>query len=483
MEEKHRRKILSSYREFISEFSMEPLPARHHEFLIDKLQAVADGKINRLMVFMPPGAAKSYYANVMFSAWYVGAFPGKKLITTSFNSTVAEKWGRKVRSVVREADYERVFGARLSKDSSAAGRWELSNGSEYYAAGMMAGITSYRADLAVIDDPVAGRDEAESETLREKLKEAYLGDLWTRLKPGAAVVLIMTRWHEDDLAGWLLERAKNGGEQWEVVSLPMLAEENDPLGREYGAPLWPEWFTPEMVAEAKTDTRRWTSLYQQRPAPEDGDFFKKEWFRYYTTPPKELRVYGTSDYATKDGQGDYTVHAVWGIDPDSNIYLLDLWRGQTNSLVWVEQLLALAKQWKPLEWGEESGQIVNSVGPLIERRQRETGTMFYRNQYPSTANKSVRAQAIRGYMAMGKVYFPKGADFLSDFESELLVFPGGKNDDQVDALSLVGRMLSTLIKADKMPQHKQKNITDMPTISQMAEEHDRYMRKLSEEDY
>lgn len=421
---------------------------------------------------MPPGAAKSFYANVNFAAWYVGAFPGKKLITASFAQEVADKWGRRVRAKVREEKYNETFAAELSKESQAVGRWELTNGSEYYAVGVGGSVTSFRADLGIIDDPVKGREEAESETIRQKTWDWYKDDFWTRLKPGAGVVMIMTRWHELDLAGMLLDDMEAGGEKWEVVNIPMEAEENDPLGREIGEPLWSDWFTPEMVAEAKRDTRRWTSLYQQRPAPEEGDYFKKEWFRYYVTPPEHLQIYGTSDYATKEGKGDYTVHAIWGVDPDTNIYLLDLWRGQTDSLVWVDQLLSLAKQYKPLEWGEESGQIINSVGPLIDRKQRESNNYFYRKQYPSKADKSQRAQAIRGYMAMGKVYFPKGADFIADFESELLSFPAGRHDDQVDALSLIGVMLARLIDGEKPDMKKKQPITAMPTLKEITDEMD-----------
>lgn len=467
-----RQELRKSYRQFISEFSYEPEPARHHEHLIEKLQAVADGKIPRLMVFMPPGSAKSYYANVMFSAWYSGAHKGKKLITASYAQEVADKWGRRVRGLVRGTDYGETFGAHLSGESSAAGRWELTNGSEYYAVGVGGSVTSFRADLGVIDDPVKGREEADSETIREKTWDWYRDDFWTRLKPNASVVLIMTRWHEDDLAGRLLEDMKNGGEQWEVVSLPMLAESaDDALGREINEPLWPEWFTTEMVSEARRDSRRWTSLYQQRPAPEDGDFFRREWIKWYDEKPQHMRIYGASDYAVTEGDGDWTVHLVVGVDEHRHIYLLDLWRGQTDSLAWAESFISLVHQWKPIEWAEEAGQINKSMKPILDRLQIERNAPCYRKAWPSMHDKAARAQSIRGMMALGQVYFPKDAPWVSDFISELMTFPAGKHDDQVDTFSLIGRMLSHLAAADvpkpeEPPQYGAKTFNDLLAISQ-----------------
>lgn len=429
------------------------------------------------MVFMPPGAAKSFYANVMFSAWYVGKYPSKKLITASYGQEVADKWGRRVRSIVKEPDYLDVFGTQLKQESQAAGRWELTNNSEYYAVGVGGATTSYRADLAIIDDPVKGREDADSETMRNKTREWYKSDLWTRLKPNAAIIIIMTRWNEDDLAGWLLEEMERGGEKWEVISLPMLAEENDPMGRAIGEPLWPEWFTDEMIEQARRDARTWSALYQQRPAPEEGSFFRKDWFKYYDKLPDNLRIYGASDYAVTSNGGDYTVHLVAGVDENDDIYVMDVWREQADSMTWVERFISLVKQHKPLEWAEENGQIIKSLAPLIDKRQREEKAFCYRKQFASTSDKSTRAQAIRGRMAMGKVKFPRYAPWLAEFESELLTFPAGKHDDQVDALSLLGRMLAEMIAAAPRPIKKEIKInTALPNLGQMTREFDERMQ-------
>lgn len=467
------KQIRASFHRFIESFSQEPEPAEHHRLLAEKLEAVERGDIKRLMVFMPPGAAKSTYANVLFSAWYLGKNPGKKLITASYSQEVADKWGRKVRGIAKNEDYAVAFQTVLSSESQAAGRWSLRSDSEYYAVGVGGSVTSFRADLGIIDDPVKGREEADSETIRKKTIEWYQSDFWTRLKPDAAVVLIMTRWHEEDLAGFLLEEMRTGGEQWDVLSLPMIAEENDPLGREKGEQLWPEWFTPEMITQAKRNPRNWAALYQQRPAPEEGDFFRAEWFHWYGKPPKHLKYYGASDYAVTADGGDYTVHGVIGVDPDDNIYLIDWWRGQTTSDIWAETLLDMIGRWKPLKWAEERGQIIKSMGPFIDKRMRERKIYCLREQMTSASDKATRAQSIRARMSMGMVYFPKDAPWMQELMREMLTFPSAKHDDQVDVMGMFGRMLDTMVAGKVPPRAKKPDLKSMPTLKQITDELDR----------
>tara|TARA_S200002703_G_C3801784_1_gene247841 strand:- start:3915 stop:5252 length:1338 start_codon:yes stop_codon:yes gene_type:complete len=413
------------------------------------------------MVFMPPGSAKSTYANMYFAPWYLGYKPKDNLIMASYGQELADKFGRRSRNIVISAEYQRLMGNSLSDDSQAMSRWELVTGGSYYGVGVGGPITGQRGDLAIIDDPVKGRDEAESELIRQRTQEWYRDDLWTRLKPGAAVVLIMTRWHEEDLAGWLLEEAENGGEQWEILSLPMVSEENDPLGRNPGERLWGDWFTDEMVIEARRDARRWSALYQQRPAPEEGDYFKADWFKSYETLPSRqtLQVYGASDYAVTEGGGDWTVHVVVGIDPNDNLYVLDLWRGQTASDEWIESFCDLVEQWKPLGWAEETGQIRSGVGPFLTRRMVERKAWTARERFPTRGDKAIRAQSIRGRMAMKGLYLPTGAPWVAELRRECLTFPAGKHDDQVDALGLLGQLLDKMVSG-KRPKAKDKTRWD-----------------------
>jgi predicted phage terminase large subunit-like protein len=451
-----REKAISQARVDYSSFLRLLFPhhkhAVHHKIIIDTLQAAVSGNgSRRVMIFLPPGSAKSSYANARFAPWYLGAFPGKSLIVASHTTTLAQKWGWRSRGIAQSPAFRAIFGSGVDKSRQASADWILENGSEYMAFGMNGGATGNRADGIIIDDPVKGVEDADSAVMREKTWEIYITELYTRLKPGGFIVLIMTRWHEDDLAGRLLGAMDKGGEQWEIIKIPAIAEgEGDPLGRPPGEMLWPEWFTPEMFATQQKYPRVWSSLYQQRPAPEEGAYFKREWLKFYKPEekPKALRLYGASDYAVTDNGGDWTVHGVAGVAPGDDIYLLDLWRGQTESLGWVEAFIAMLKQYKPQVWAEESGVILKSMGPIIRKRlQEERIYSTYRKQFASATDKPTRARSLQARMQMGKIYFPEpGPEFpwVEALISELLTFPAGKNDDMVDMLSLFCRMLDTM---------------------------------------
>jgi hypothetical protein len=291
-----RRSIRRSLTEWCRSAGFEP--AAHHRLLLDKLEEVSSGKIDRLAVFMPPGAAKSTYASILYTPWHLAQNPKANVIAASHTAELAEKFGRRVRNLIVE--HSPVLGVGLAPDSQAAGRWETDHGGEYFAAGVGGAIAGRRADLVVIDDPIRSREDADSETVRDKIWDWYKSDLYTRLKPGGRIVLIQTRWHEDDLAGRLLADMAAGGDHWEVISLPALAEADDPLGRTVGQPLWPEW-EDEANLERKrraVGARDWSALYQQRPAPEDGDYFKLEWLKHYDIAPDSIRCGSMADLIT-----------------------------------------------------------------------------------------------------------------------------------------------------------------------------------------
>lgn len=407
---------------------------------------------------MPPGSAKSTYASVLFPPWLL-ANTRTNVLAASHTTELADKWGRRVRNLV--AEHSLTLGIDLAPDNQAAGRWALTNGTEYYAAGVGTGIAGFRAGLGLIDDPIRSRQDADSELIRDRIWDWYINDFRTRLVPGAAEILIQTRWHEDDLAGRALNHSK-----WHVISLPAIAEAGDQLGRAVGEPLWDDgdYGYGDQLRELQRSTpaRTWSALYQQRPAPEEGDYFKNEWLKPYDKAParETLHVYGGSDYAVTQNGGDYTAHAVVGINPDGHMYLLDLWRQQAASDVWVEAFCDLVATWKPIGWAEEEGQIKSGVGPFLERRMRERKTYVAREQFPTRGDKAIRAQSIRGRMALEGLYVPKGATWYPELRSELLSFPAGKHDDQVDALGLVGQLLDRMIAGSKPKQpEKQDNAT------------------------
>jgi predicted phage terminase large subunit-like protein len=430
-------------------------PASHHRLIINRLVRVSRGEFNRLAIFMPPGSAKSTYGSILFPAWYLGQHPTHSILAASHTTELAEKWGRRVRNLLNERGP--VLKLSVSEDNAAAGRWSVKQGGEYYSAGVGVGIAGFRADLAIIDDPVRSREDADSALVRERTWDWFKSDLSTRLKPGGRIVLIQTRWNEDDLAGRVLEEMKKGGDRWEVLSLPAEAEEDDPLDRQPGEFLWDDsyGYGEFLRHEKRTQpARNWSALYQQRPATEGGDYFKAEWLRPYTIhpDPQTLAVYGGSDYAVTSDGGDYTVHIVVGVDADSRVYLLDLWRGQAASDRWIREWCRLVREWKPLDWAEETGQISSGLGPFIEQEARRSRAYVNRQQFPTRADKQVRAQSIRGRMSMDGLYVPTSAPWYADFRAELLSFPAGKHDDQVDALGLVGQLLDVMIEGRLPPK-------------------------------
>jgi predicted phage terminase large subunit-like protein len=464
-----RRSIRRSLTEWCRYCGFEP--AKHHELVIEKLEAVARGDIPRLAIFMPPGSAKSTYASVLFPPWLMANLEGANVLAASHTTELAEKWGRRVRNLISE--HSLVLGVELSADSQAAGRWSLAGGSEYYAAGVGTGIAGFRAKLGVIDDPIRSRQDADSELIRDRTWDWYINDFRTRLVPGAREVLIQTRWHEDDLAGRALNHL-----HWETINLPAIAEENDPLGRSIGDPLWDDayGYGQQLVELRKTTpARTWSALYQQRPAPEEGDFFRSDWLRPYELyPPREtMRVYGGSDYAVTADGGDYTVHVVVGLDPAGRMFLLDLWRKQASSEEWVEAFCDLVLRWKPLGWAEEQGQIRAGVGPYLDRVARERRAYVVRDAFPTRGDKAVRAQSIRGRMGSLGLYVPDRAPWYPAFRSELLSFPAGKHDDQVDAMGLVGQLIDRMVAGSSPPAPAHDAIAQMlkpKTLNQMIEE-------------
>jgi predicted phage terminase large subunit-like protein len=415
--------------------------AAHHTLIAEKLEAVERGEIDRLMINMPPRHGKSELASRRFPAWFLGRHPDRNVIAASYNSDIASDFGRQVRNIVASREYGNLFDTKLAEDSRAANRWNTSDGGAYVAAGVGTAITGRGADVLLIDDPVKDREEADSEIQRQKVWDWYTSTAYTRLAPGGRIVVIQTRWHEDDLSGRLLAEQSKGGDKWEILQLPAITSD--------GQALWPEFYPLEALERTRRvlPARDWSALYQQQPAPDEGAYFKREWFRWYDTKPAQLRIYGASDYAVTDGSGDYTVHIVVGVDPDDNLYVLDLWRGQTASDVWISAWLDLVKAHKPMMWAEEQGQIVKSIGPFLDKRMREERVYCRREQVTSASDKPTRSRSIQARTSMGKVYLPSKAPWMADFTRELLTFPAGKHDDMVDAFGLIGRMLDDMVPA------------------------------------
>lgn len=401
--------------------------AQHHAQIAAALEEVERGDNDRLMIFMPPRHGKSELASKRFPAWCLGRNPRRQIIAASYNSDLADDFGRNVRNIVAEAEFSQVFPkVTLAPDSKAAGRMNTNYGGAYVAAGVGTAVTGRGADIALIDDPFKDRQEADSERRRELVWDWYRSTLYTRLMPGGSIVLIQTRWHEDDLAGRILEQE---GEQWKVLELPAINTD--------GEALWPEWYDVEALNRIKNTIgpREWSALYQQKPQPDEGTFFKREWFNEWKTLPA-LRYYGTSDYAVTDGGGDYTVHRIWGVCPAGDVYRIAGYREQATSDKWIEAKLDLIAKYKPLAWFGEGGVIQKAIEPMLKRRMRERNVHCRLEWLPSVADKPTRARSFQAMAATGRVHFEPGADL-----SEFLVFPAGKHDDDVDTASLIGRAI------------------------------------------
>lgn len=442
--------------------------ATHHALLLDLLQRVESGSVSNLMVLMPPGSAKSTYVDVVFVPWFMARQPRRHVILASYASEIAEKQGRRARQLINSRSYHNLTSRTLKSDQKAAHQWTLDNGSEFMAGGLLSGLTGNRAALGIIDDPIRGREAAESETIRDKSWDAYTDDFCSRLIPGAPQIMILTRWHEDDPAGRILPEGWDGqsgwckgrdGRKWYVLCLPAIADRlDDPLGRKIGETLWPEWFSLEHWEPFKLIPRSWASLYQQKPSPEEGSFFKREWFRRYRKggEPKHLNYYLTSDHAPGgEADSDYTCARVWGMDPQEDIYLIDGFRGQETLDVSVDRVLGnsktrklgepvnqgLVKRYKPFAWFPEADNNWKSIAGFVTRRMREEGSWVRVEPIsPHGASKEAKWQSFQGMAASGRVWIPEGPE--GDGIIDIYVKGSGATyDDETDAASLIARAI------------------------------------------
>jgi predicted phage terminase large subunit-like protein len=442
---------------------IETSVAKHHIVTMEAIQRCIETEYGRLLICEPPGSAKSTYACVVGATWAMGKIPGLRVLMGSYAGKPIIRASKRARQVVASDLYTSIWPTetRLVGGSTAADEWELTNGSGVFAAGLLGGITSSRCDLGIIDDPVAGREEAESETIRAKTRAAYTDDFLSRLKPKASLILIQTRWHQDDLAGSILPEDYDGrsgpvlcrdGLTWEVLNIPaQCTRADDPVGRDIGEYLWPEWFSERHWAMFKANSRTWSSLYQQDPVPEDGIHFKRDDFHRYGATPTNLRWYLSSDFSVTDKKtSDYTAHIPFGIDADADIWIDDGFNKQVLSDIAVAEAIKIIRRLKPLLWLGEKGVIENAIGPEIKRQMRRSQCYAARELLPSVTDKVARVSGFKARVSAGTVHVKAGpfGDALID---QLIAFPAGRHDDMVDCCSLIGRALDLLADGYKPP--------------------------------
>lgn len=404
----------------------------HLRLLNKALLDAARGRSRFTAVFMPPRHVKSTMCSRNFPAWYAAAHPRKRVLLTSYGAEFAASWGGKARSLV-ENHGEEVFGVGVEGRQQARNSWQLTNGSEMFTAGVGGELTGRGADVLIIDDPVKNAQEAFSKTYRDRTWEWYQSTAYTRLEPGGSIILIQTRWHEDDLAGRILANPVSG-EEWRVLSLPALALEDDVLGRKPGEALWPERYDVPALQRIRDTIGSywWESLYQQQPAAPEGSLFRREWWRHWTQlPPMEEVVQSWDMRFGESESGSFVVGQVWG-KAGADRFLIDQVRGRwsfTQTIDAVRDLTALHPdaRVKLVENKANGPAVMNAL-------RREVGGFVPVEPH---GTKEARAAAVTPDVEGGNVYLPDpalpGYGWVHGFVDEWATFPKGTNDDQVDA--------------------------------------------------
>jgi predicted phage terminase large subunit-like protein len=467
---RHARKIIASRR--LAEFAIYTDSRYkmnwHHELLCEYLDRFAAKEIRRLMVFMPPRHGKSELVSRKLPAFIFGRYPDVAIIATSYTSDLAQRMNRDVQHIIDSPAYKELF-----PDTSLFGKniRTVANGSylrnsdifeivnhrgTYRGAGVCGGITGMGGDYIIIDDPVKSREDANSLTMRDKLWEWFAGTLYTRQEKNAAILITLTRWHEDDLAGRLLEMAKTtpGADQWDVLNLPALCEEGlrHPRDiREDNVPLWEDKFNYSDLMSIKSTigAYEWSAQYQQRPSPEGGGVFKEAWLRWYNPSALEVEMKAQGrgfdlmiqswDMTFKDADsGDYVVGQVWA-RRGGDFYLIDQVRDKLNFTDSVAAVKMMSSKYP-----QAMTKLVEDKanGPaIIEHLKHE---IFGLHPVQPDGSKESRAQAVTPLFESGNVYLPdpSACPWVQDFKSELLTFPSAKHDDQVDAMAYALRHLA-----------------------------------------
>lgn len=491
-----RRKLLP----FIQRFRPKYMAGWVHEDICRRIERfvkqVEQGLSPRLLLMMPPRSGKSEISSRHTPAWILGQHPDWEIIAGSHTSSLSLSFSRYLRDVMRDPAYGAVFPeAKLDPSSQSVENWNLTKGGGYLAAGVGTGITGRGAHILLLDDLVKDMEAADSVTIRDNTWEWYLSTAYTRLAPGGGVLGLMTWWHDDDWAGRIQQAmaSDDGADQFEIIRYPAINEYGDEyilpddtivqlaptepipegsrLTRKQGTAIHPARYTTEMMLKIKRNLisggqkRVWDALYQQNPVPDEGNYFSKEMFRYYGTAPRreDLYIYQAWDFAISEGKdSDYTVGTCIGVDHRDNVYYLGQrrFRIQDGGFI-IDAILDFAQEYDANCLGFEDGQIWKAIEFQFQKRCSE------RRQYPSfellkpLTDKMVRANPLRGRMQLGKVYFDNNAPYWVELQKEMLHFPAGKHDDQIDSLAWAIRLtLSRAAPRDDRPAPKVKSWKD-----------------------
>ena len=423
--------ITKNFLSFVKYVWPEFIQGSHHKIINKKFNDLANGKIKRLIINMPPRHTKSEFASYLLPAWMIGKNPKLKIIQATHTADLAIDFGRKTKNLVDEQNYRDLFDTRLQEDSQAAGKWKTEQGGEYFAAGVGGAITGRGADLLIIDDPHKEQDIRKDSKAFDKAMNWYTAGPRQRLQPGGAIVIVMTRWSTKDLTGQLLKsQTEEGSDQWEIVELPALLPD--------GKPVWPEYWTAEELLKTKSSipVSNWLSQYMQQPTAEEGAIIKRDWWQDWEQkyPPRLNYIVMSLDTAfTKSTTADYSAVTMWGVfnteELGENVILLNAFKGRYD----FPELRRIAYE-EYIDWKPDMVIIEAKASglPLThELRQMDIPVI---NFTPSKGNdKHTRVNAVAPLFESGKIWAPMHEHFAQEVVEECASFPFGEHDDYVDS--------------------------------------------------
>ena len=466
-EAKQKENSRTDFLTFVNRMWPSFIGGRHHEIMADAFERVANGELKRLIINMPPRHTKSEFASYLFPAWFLGRYPEKKIIQTAHTAELAVGFGRKVRNLINQEDFQEVFpGINLSSDSKAAGRWNTNKRGDYFAIGVGGAVTGKGADVLIIDDPHSEQEAAlgaYNPEVYDKVYEWYTSGPRQRLQPGGAIIVVMTRWSVRDLTGSIMKSAtqRDGADEWEVIEFPAIMPSGDPL--------WPEFWPLDQLEALKAElpVSKWSAQYQQDPTSEEGALIKREWWQEWESdspPPCEAIIQSWDTAFLKTQRADYSACTTWGVfhypneqgETVPNLILLDAYK---EKLEFPELKRAAYEKY----WEYEPDQMVvekkASGAPLIFEL-RAMGIPVTEFTPSRGQDKIARANAVSDLFASGVIWAPP-TRWAEEVIEECAAFPAGEHDDLVDSTTQAllrfrqgGWIRSSMDEWDDEPSYK-----------------------------
>ena len=466
-EAKEKEASRSDFLTFVKKMWPAFIGGRHHKVMADAFERVANGELKRLIINMPPRHTKSEFASFLFPAWFLGRYPEKKIIQTAHTAELAVGFGRKVRNLIRQEDFQSVFpGIELSSDSKAAGRWNTNKRGDYFAIGVGGAVTGKGADVLIIDDPHSEQEAAlgaYNPEVYEKVYEWYTSGPRQRLQPGGAIIIVMTRWSTRDLTGKIIKSVtqKEGVDDWEVIELPAIMPSGDPL--------WPEFWPLDQLESLRAElpVAKWSAQYQQDPTSEEGALIKREWWREWekdSPPPCEAIIQSWDTAFLKTQRADYSACTTWGVfywpDDDGksqpNLILLDAYK---EKLEFPDLKRAAYDKY----WEYEPDQMIveaKAAGSPLIFELRAMGIPVTEFTPSRGQDKIARVNAVSDLFASGVIWCP-ATRWADEVIEECAAFPTGDHDDLVDSTTQAllrfrqgGWIRSTMDEWDDEPSYR-----------------------------